>query len=349
MFARVARELQQNSIQGETGTQSSCDYTIKPIRGPGATSENYQMLFTGDQAVQRRFFIKKYTDDTAAARRQLETDYKTAKWLSEELGNQATLCVDAPVLMIPEDRLLISAFVTGENLSPYFFKKLRWHYASMTDLARMTHIVNEIGAGLAELQSITAASVEHHLGQFDPETVLDGFRAELKRFVFFYTAKDVCRDLVKDVAFRVDRGLEDYLASAPEYCFQHNDFILQNLMLDESDKIHLFDFANATVGIPYFDIAHFISSLEDLTYLKMVSDSKVSQLKRSFMSPFLNRSGFKVSLLTAMRAYIQLYSGTILLSGEGLRSKNLLCRAVMVNPEERLKKNLLVLLEELES
>ncbi len=350
MCGRIAEGISQNWIPA--GNEINPDFgkfSVKQLLGQGATSLSYQIQFAAEEGAGRSFFIKKYTDETRTGLSQLERDYKAGNWLSAEIGSQSALSIDAPVLMILEDRVLVTPYVSGQNLSPYFFKKLRWHFISKGDLSELKGIAGDIGRGLADLQNLPIETSGLLFDKSDPQLMFSRLKVELENFRVFYSVRNICQGLVEKVISRMEACLEEYLLGEPTCCFQHCDYILQNFIWGDNGKLHLFDFANSRVGTPYFDIAHLINSFEDLTYLKTVSGSIVDQFIRAFLQPFLEKDSFKTKLLCVTRAYFQLHSGRIVLAGKGVARKRSWRNTVMVDPEKRLKEKLLVFLEELES
>jgi len=349
MLGRIAEGLNQAWLPGICEKRPDVSkFSVVPLRGQGATSTRFQLRFAPD-VTGKTLFIKKYTDKTNVGLSQLERDYRVGQWLAAQLGSQKTLRIDAPVLMLPDERILITPYVAGENLSPLFFKKLRWHHLSQKDLSELQKLVGDIGKGLVELQALPVETAGELFGKPSPEAIYIKIREDLEKFKQFYSSRHNLKSLVQKIIKIMDECLEEYLLRTPTFCFQHCDYILQNFIRDENGQLHLFDFANSRIGIPYFDTAHLINSLEDLTYLRTVSRSIVDKLILTFLQPFFDQSDFRPKLLSVAKAFFQLLSGTILLPEAGKKRSHVWRNIAMVDPEERIVEKLQMLLEEIEA
>jgi len=320
---------------------------VDELAGQGATSCRYRLQVANESGHPGTFFIKQYTDLSSVGREQCQRDGRIARWLRQELGADTELKIAEPLLEMASKRILVSRYIEGENLSPYFFRKLRWHWLPAKSASDLAELAGRLGKGLMELQMIPAERVCRFFTETSPPTFFSVIRSQLQSFDTFYAEADVCAKLVRDVVGRVLVCLEDYRLSGPSYCFQHNDFILQNLIQGAGGRLHLFDFANSTVGIASFDMAQMLNSFEDLAYLKTVSTQQIDRLQQAFLAPFQQQKNFHGGLLAAMRAYSEFYSGTILLRRTGRFWRHPLRRALLTPPAQRLENRLLSLRDEI--
>ena len=341
MIERIVNKLKDAwNPEGGADIRDFSRYTVEEVSGQGATSLSYRIRFVARNGASKDFYVKKYIDNTADGLRQLERDFRTGVWLSCELRQHSTVNIATPVLMMPGDGVLITPFVSGKNLSHFFHRKLRWHFISNSDANRLNGIIKDIGAGLVDLQDISVGNKNIFCENVNSENIIRSLNSDLDRFEEFYISQKICSELVINAISLIRQNLSEYFQKSPEYCFQHNDYILQNFILSERGKIHVFDFANSKIGIPYCDMAHLIHSLEDLTYLRTISKSLVDRLKQTFISQIKERKNVDNKMLSAMRAYFQIYSGTIVFNGRRGGMRGGASDFIKVDPEQRLKAKL---------
>lgn len=342
------------------------------LGGPGATSHHYQLQLN-DHRRPHYFFVKHYLPDNPAApapglesaaggaARAVHNDYLLADWLADKLGGGAALAVEKPYLHLAQAALVVSPFVFGRNLAPLFYAALRWPLLARRDYPRLAALVARIGSGLVELQALDIGSLRNGGATAAPvgtvtmanRTIADKTRHELGAFADFFAAQPTDRGLVNAAIDVVRQQVQTLESTPPRHCFQHNDFILRNLLISRHGRLHLFDFPEAGVGLPAFDIAHFINSLEDLTYLKSVSRQQVAGLIETFLAPLRVAPGFDPQAVTAMRLFIQLYSTKIILSSRQQTESRSLVGSLLrwwlfCDPVKRFNHNVTALLKEVD-
>lgn len=343
VIARIAADL-----NGSSPHMASDPATLRydQLSGTGATSVGYRLRLDGDLGAERDLFVKQYTL-ADVERRQLMTDYATACWLAAELGDRSDPQVAAPMFVLPEEQVIVKPYVAGANLGPYFFRRLRWGYVPPAVAEDLLTLAGRLGIALLRLQRIPAERVQLFYGRPGPAPALEGLRTQLAGYVEFYRTAGCCVGLVERVATEIEETVAEFLACEPQGCFQHNDYTLQNFLLGTDGQLHLFDFANSTCGCSCFDAAHMLNSFEDMAYLRSVSLEMIERLQRAFLRPLLQTPDFRPRLLAAMRAYIQLYSSTILLGAGSSRRHASLRRLLKVSPQRRLERMLRARLAEL--
>jgi len=174
------------------------------------------------------------------------------------------------------------------------------------------NFVRLAGHGLAELQSLDLDMFFQVFGQPD----LDNYLGEiLMSFddTAIYLEKSGCFPELINWGRQTFENILTPSHFREKMCFQHNDFILQNFIVDVQNCLVLFDLPNAKFGLPYWDIAHFINSLEDLSYLRTVPEKHVRSLVRSFLLSFGTHQRLDPVMLDAFRLYFQFLSTMIIL------------------------------------
>ena len=253
-----------------------------------------------------------------------------------------------PYFIIPEKRILVTEYVQGENLHNLFFKILRFSRLHPLNRTCLYNIAARLGSGLAELQEIPVQTFKTANGAPDLDAYLKKFHYLFEETAHYLELQKLFPDLItksRDI-FITFFNSEDLASSL---CFTHCDFIPQNFLKVPGRRniFTLFDFANATIGSCYFDAAHFVSSLEDFTYLRSVSKRLIHNLSETFLSSLCLSRGFNPVLLDIFRLLLQFWSTMVLLK-RGLR-RSAIQSLVKKNVRVRFQQNTSDLIKHIES
>ncbi|MBW2739170.1 MAG: phosphotransferase [Deltaproteobacteria bacterium] len=298
-----------------TSTSDRDKIKVFELFGQGATSRQFLIRIPMLPEGERKFFVKQYVLEKGNRdfwETQLKQDVTVAKILSRTTATSRWFKVLRPYIIIPNDLLSITEYVEGQNLGHLFSKALRFSMLPWSSFEHLHNFVRLAGHGLAELQSLDLDMFFQVFGQPD---LNDYIGKVLMSFddTAIYLEKSGCLPELINWGRQTFENILTPSHFREKMCFQHNDFILQNFIVDIQNRLFLFDFPNAKFGFPYWDIAHFIYSLEDFSYLRTVPEKHVRSLVRSFLLSFETHQRLDPLMLDAFRLYFQFLSTMIIL------------------------------------
>lgn len=344
-FFRFCHDTDLETIRPE---RNRC--SLLPLKGNGSTS-NLFLLSVGDGRDKRQsYFVKCYwgkDDGELFWLEQLKRDFKVSRAVGKALTQSLWFKVPKTYFTVPEEVAIVSEYIDGKNLGQYCSRILRWSALQKGKHQNIRNLVYRIGRGLEELQAIPCHRFDTILPSPSAAKLCSEYIQFLEERAFFLAQQRVSADLVSKACSAAVQILDRYLRNDPMYCFQHTDFILQNFTFNQKGELYLYDFPNATVGVPFMDVAHFIGSLEDLTYLRAVSKSRVEELIHLFVSLFERKAWFKREVFLAFQLYIEFHSTMILLSQKKSVKRAMCTPWLFERPEKRFEERVTVLLDQI--
>jgi len=318
---------------------------VRELSTNGSTSRQYLIHVPLLPKGVRNIFIKQYIPQGHNRdfwETQLRNEFEVTKFISEKFADSQYLRVLQPYCMVQEKLLFVTGFVTGENLGYLFSHALRFSKLPFISYENLHNFVRAAGTGLAKLQEINSGDFLPMFGKTDLASYLEGILTRFEKDALYLENASYSPDLIKR-GRKTLYGMISKIDMTEKMCFQHTDFMLHNLLVDRLDQLVLFDFPNARFGLPHFDIAHFITALEDFSYLRMVSKKHVASLIQSFLSASGVRGRLTPWLLDVFRIYFQFSSTVIILKNDNFRS-NFIRRAMLENTLDRFRNNISKLL-----
>jgi len=318
---------------------------VRELSTTGSTSRQYLILVPLMPEGEKHIFVKQYITQEHNREfweTQLRNEFEVTKFISEKLADPGYIKVLQPYCMVQEKLLFVTGFVTGENLGYLFSHALRFSKLPFISYKKLHNFVRAAGTGLAKLQEINADDFVPMFGKTDLAAYLEGILTRFEKDALYLENAGYFPDLIKR-GRKTLYGIISKIDMTEKMCFQHTDFMLHNLLVDRLDQLVLFDFPNARFGLPHFDIAHFISALEDFSYLRMVSKKHVTSLIQSFLTALGARCRLTPGLLDVFRIYFQFVSTVIILKRDSCRS-NFLRRVMHENTLDRFRNNISKLL-----
>lgn len=350
----IPKFIAEWSVISDNSAPLSGEMTIRQLSGQGATSDYFLLSIVDAELIRQKFFVKKYGGSStnkgkAYWRKQAEKDFNVSKFLATLLDDQHSFNVVRPYWFFSDENVVVYPYVEGENLSHIFYKSLRTPILNRFCLNELEDKVKQIGGGLAYLQSIPMDSMQEVLESPDSAEICSQTLTNFEQFISYFQKENVFPELLIPAKNSITEVLTDYFATNSFYCFQHTDFILQNFSFDKKGgKTYLFDLPLATIGTPYVDAAHFVHSLDDLTYLRTVPQNEVAHLAKTFLD-YLNREQtFDYQVYFAFQLYYQFYSTMIILLNSRKKKRFRALRSLVIENEVvRFEKNVTYLLLQL--
>lgn len=328
-------------IIGDTHSPQREAFAIRQLHGQGATSRHSILHVTDCRGVVRSFFVKRYgldDQDDTFWQEQLERDFTVSRVMADLLAKSPYFRVPEPYLAIPEERILVSRYICGNNLSALFGKKLRFSLFGMDTTYDLRNITNKIGKGLAAMQEISIAFFKDFILLPTWSNAYDASIRQFEQAASFLEERGLHPKLIAQSRSFLRTVLRDYFKNYHTPCIEHSDFILQNFIMDSKGILYLFDFPNANIGTPYMDAAHFVGSLEDITYLRSVSENLVNHLISIFFEAVWAKRHFEPEVFTAFSIVIQFRSTMIILLANWRGNYPVWKRYLLENPEKRFKR-----------
>jgi len=266
-------------------------FAWEPLLTSGSTSSRKQVNVATEGAghpglsfVMKKYEIpdKPFEESQQQARREYEA--LRTLWNIERQGWR----IPEPVAFLPEYAIVIMAYCNGQTASQYFWSMVKPFVFSRLNLERIRGFIKDIGGVLLELQD---APVEGGVWQtVGPDWYLAFLEEQLAALQSF----NVRKSQVDAVRERVASMLPQLLGSEAR-CFQHTDFYLNNILMD-GETIVVLDFPNSCIGTKYWDISHFLVSLDDYRMFRNVDQGVIGICKDEFESIF----GLDRALLRSM-------------------------------------------------
>jgi len=325
------------------------DIEVVKLDRLGATSRQFVVCIPKLGDGYRKLFVKQYSSherDRCFWNSQLYRDFEVMKALSQWTRDRETFKVVRPYFVIPDELILVTKYIEGENLSYLFSRALRFSRLTAPSFGHLHRIVGFAGNALAELQSLNRNVLLDLFGQQDMEDYITKILLNFDEAALYLNKAGFFSDLV-EAGMRSLQSVIGTLKLTDQGCFQHTDFMLGNLLVDGQGRLFLFDFPNAGIGLPYFDVAHFITSLEDLSYLRTVSEKHVQNLVKSFLIAYGAKKGLDPLLLDGFRLYFQ-FCSTVIILKSGNSRRSIVWRLFHKNTLKRFRKRVSTLLERIE-
>jgi hypothetical protein len=344
MIDRLIRETQNawHLISSDERLPKNDQFELITLSGQGATSNTYLMNIREHSGVTNQLFIKHYglsVNRSEFWTKQLQTDYLVLQTLSQLSDMPQGFNFPAPLFIIPDEQILVTRFVKGKNLGKLFSKALKFSCFKKNDYSYFHNITSRIGKALVMLQKVPVSLLSPTLYPVEPTALQSVMIGNFMEWSSLITESGYPSGLISECELFLEETLGKHFLNGFIPSFQHTDLILQNIMVDECGDLYLFDFPNSCIGSPYMDIAHFIGSLDDLSYLVTVSKKEIDSLVCSFLESVQSNFRIDPEVLAAFLLYIQFYSTRTILSiikaNPGLSPKTLL----LESPERRFRHN----------
>ncbi len=277
----------EKAVSENTGTSPVYKWGILP--GTGSTSErNLLLAITGNSF--KRYAIKTFVipDKPASESRiQAQREY-TALGLVAPFSNEFWKS-PKPVALLPESATIIMEHFDGINVNAIFWKNIRKSYLSRVQLKWFLSLVSDMSRIINDLQKIkqTPAGI--------PEAGIDWYNAFLDEQIESLIKSGVSGSLLERVR-KTFRDAMPALTAEQELCFQHTDLYLNNILTNGISYCVL-DLPNSVRGSRYWDISHFMISLE---HYKLFRNTDSGIIDRC-MAMFLENFNFEETLFDSMQ------------------------------------------------
>lgn len=315
-------------------------FELQPFSGQGATSRHYILTVRRSTEPPVLFFVKRYGNADGQAsfwREQLVGDFAMTGAIASGLSDLDSPYIQVlkPLFVVEDELLLVLPFIRGLTFAEQLYQNLKLSRLFKSgEIGALCNDCAQIGRGLRQMQQVPVEIVDSAATKsFNPATyqnIIDRCASILAKYGLDQGVIEASLDVF-------GRALAEF--NAPnELCFEHSDFIPQNLLMDAQGSLFLYDFPNACIGLGYVDIAHFLSSLNDYTYLKTVSHDCVRTLSRHFWAGYCENSDIDWNLLSAFMIYIQFYSTSISIVEHS--DFSLLKKMLFTDPESKFRENI---------
>ncbi len=295
-------------------------FNLKQFQGQGATSSSYILSIELPDREERRFFVKCYNQQNEAEafwKDQLLRDYEISKVLSKIETERGLLRIVEPLFLLKDNFALVSEYVEGMPLSVYLFNNLKLSIITkIKNISEIEYIIKEVGLSLGGIHSLDYSLFTQGNACVSYKFSADFYSQKIDYFAEAIRKKIGDKKLLRDGVDYFNSTIEKIYLDNMSLTFEHSDFIPQNIIRDTKGHLFLHDFPNAGLGFGYCDLAHFISSLDDYTYLKTVDKRLVRRLMALFLTAYSEVRNVDWELLSAFLVYIQFYSTSILVARE---------------------------------
>lgn len=224
-------------------------------------------------------FLKKYADsDAPDSARSVELEYQTLACLYDRFTSSGRhLNVIKPIMMFPEDHLLITEDFGGEKLQRVILSELRWGPSS-SRIDRVESLLASSGQWLRQFQTLTSEG--NHIS-VDHAFYLRAINGHLRRC----TEHGMSREL----ADRIIRFADDSFKQGRAYRLPlvgfHHDFTTWNILAGEQG-LAVMDFDRFDYRHQYDDLSNLLVVLEEEKSVLGMRSSHVERLKRAFLDGY---------------------------------------------------------------
>jgi serine/threonine protein kinase len=266
----------EKAVSENTGTSPVYKWEILP--GTGSTSKRELLTAITANSIKRyaiKTFVipdKPFSESLVQAQREY-----TALGLVAQFSNELWQS-PGPVAFLPERATIIMEYFDGINVNSLFWKNIRKSYLSRLRLKWFLSMVSDIARIVDDLHKIkqTPAGI--------PEAGTDWYNAFLDEQIESLIKSGVSGSLLKRVRKTFRDALPE-LTAEQELCFQHTDFYLNNILTNGISYCVL-DMPNSVRGSRYWDISHFIISLEHYKLFRNTDSVIIDKCMEIFLEHF---------------------------------------------------------------
>ncbi len=266
----------EKAVSENTGTSPVYKWGMLP--GTGSTSERELLFATTGNSI-KRYAVKTFVipdKPVSESRFQAQREY-TALGLVAPFSNEFWQS-PKPVAILPESATIIMEYFEGINVNALFWKNIRKSYLSRLHLKWFLSLVSDMSRIINDLQKIkqTPAGI--------PEAGIDWYNAFLDEQIEDLLRLGVNGSFLQR-ARKAFRDALPVLTAEQELCFQHTDLYLNNILTNGFSYCVL-DMPNSVRGSRYWDISHFMISLEHYKLFRNTDSGIIDKCMAVFLEHF---------------------------------------------------------------